>query len=857
MTDLTEKQQALEFEAMEAGINEYKKRIASIRSNSQHSDNILNMRPEAHLLNNAVLAVATRIDEVRPKSRPRGNSPLNKAWEQLSAVPAEELSFLACRKMFSIYTPQPIAKTCRKLGQDVLDHLNYVRFRDAAPGYVKYLEESVKSGHETYKHRVLTHARLRVVLNKGTEAERVGLPSLHWTSEECTAVGNLLIDAFIQVTHLYEITEGGRRKRKYAADAVIAPTQETLDWLSKQHDRCATMYSDKPPMVCPPKPWTDLRGGGYLSTGGALASKLIRTGNKEILGLARENREAMQPVYDAVNTLQETRWRINTKVLEVMDACRETGIGGLPPGDINLVLPPKQWSNDAEMKRFMDVNPDGFTQWKHERHEAYDRWNRGLSQRLALLKQIEVARKYSAYDAIYFCWNMDWRGRMYPIQTWLHPQVDHIGKSLIEFADGKPLTEAGARRLAIFGAGLFGEDKKTYEYRINEWLPANEEAILDSARNPLDGQRFWTKAEKPYMFLAFCFEWAGYKAQGPGFISHLPVQVDGKCNGTQHCSAIMRDEVGGKYVGLIPQENPSDLYSEVAGVSAALVAHDAKHGQVERKETKSKGQVTVKVTDYKRLGAAWDGKVTRKIAKRNTMTLSYGATRWGFTDQLVHELHKLDEDRAKEGLGPYIEDIKVGEAAAYMAKINYKAIGKVIVKSIEQMEWMQIVAKACAKAGIPLQWSTPMGFTVRQARFTQKLIRVSTWFGGVRIMPGAEVDTADLSPISQANACAPNFIHSLDAAHLQATALRCKAAGIDSFSFIHDSYGCHACDIDLMDTILRDTFIDQYSGDALGKWFSEVTKDLPADVLAEIPPRPSQGNLDLEGIRQSQYFFNS
>lgn len=43
-----------------------------------------------------------------------------------------------------------------------------------------------------------------------------------------------------------------------------------------------------------------------------------------------------------------------------------------------------------------------------------------------------------------------------------------------------------------------------------------------------------------------------------------------------------------------------------------------------------------------------------------------------------------------------------------------------------------------------------------------------------------------------------------------------------AFASVHDSYWTHACDVDEMSVILRDTFIELHSQDILGKLRQEV-----------------------------------
>ena len=46
----------------------------------------------------------------------------------------------------------------------------------------------------------------------------------------------------------------------------------------------------------------------------------------------------------------------------------------------------------------------------------------------------------------------------------------------------------------------------------------------------------------------------------------MPIALDGTCNGLQHYAAMLRDEVGGKAVNLVPSDKPSDVYGDVAKI---------------------------------------------------------------------------------------------------------------------------------------------------------------------------------------------------------------------------------------------------------------------------------------------------
>jgi DNA-directed RNA polymerase len=166
---------------------------------------------------------------------------------------------------------------------------------------------------------------------------------------------------------------------------------------------------------------------------------------------------------------------------------------------------------------------------------------------------------------------------------------------------------------------------------------------------------------------------------------------------------------------------------------------------------------------------------------------------------------------------------------------------------------LQEVAKISAKAGVPITWTTPIGFMPRQEYLEQKSVRVESFFGGIRIRLTLAEDVPDkLDKRKQKDGIAPNFVHSMDASHLMLTVNKCKEAGITNFSMIHDSYGTHACDTEKLSELLREAFIEQYQQPVLDNFREEVQQRVLEEELPEVPKK---GDLDLSLVRQSRYFF--
>lgn len=85
------------------------------------------------------------------------------------------------------------------------------------------------------------------------------------------------------------------------------------------------------------------------------------------------------------------------------------------------------------------------------------------------------------------------------------------------------------------------------------------------------------------------------------------------------------------------------------------------------------------------------------------------------------------------------------------------------------------------------------------------------------------------------------------------TAIECYRSGI-VFASVHDSFWTHACDVDHMNRILRESFVELYKRPVL-----EELRDfwLAEDPSLNLPPVPKTGKgFDLELVKQSKYFFS-
>ncbi|KAI4313343.1 hypothetical protein L6164_026329 [Bauhinia variegata] len=70
---------------------------------------------------------------------------------------------------------------------------------------------------------------------------------------------------------------------------------------------------------------------------------------------------------------------------------------------------------------------------------------------------------------------------------------------------------------------------------------------------------------------------------------------------------------------------------------------------------------------------------------------------------------------------------------------------------------------------------------------------------------------------------------------------------------VHDSYWTHACDVDVINRILREKFVELYETPVLENLLEEFERSFPS---LSFPPLPERGNFDLRDVLESPYFFN-
>ncbi|KAG7258710.1 hypothetical protein CRUP_013148, partial [Coryphaenoides rupestris] len=491
------------------------------------------------------------------------------------------------------------------------------------------------------------------------------------------------------------------------------------------------------PMLCPPVPWVSSKYGAYLLS----PTKLMRsvdgaTQHENLL----EGCHSLHPVLDSLNLLGSCTWRVNTALLDIIVAIfndRGSVKLGVPPPLTEAPRVPHFITNDPAISAVQKA------QMKREAVLAKKQYGEMHSLRMDALYKLSIAN-HMRDKQFWFPHNMDFRGRTYPCP----PHFNHLGsdvtRALLVFAEGKPLGPKGLDWLKVHLVNLTGLKKRS-----------SLEGRLEYANSIMeDGRKWWMDADEPWQALGCCKEIAAaVRSPDPAqFISHLPVQQDGSCNGLQHYAALGRDVIGATSVNLMPCDVPQDVYSGVAQQVEEFRARDAARG------------VTI--------AQVLKGYISRKVVKQTVMTVVYGVTRYGGRLQIEKRLKEIDEF-------PQV----------------FSGLKEMFTGTREIQDWLTDSARLISKSGRTVEWVTPLGLPVKQdiQDINLKISNDEAGYGE-----------------AEERFRRPNFIHSLDSTHMMLTSLNCYSAGL-TFVSVHDCFWTHAVTVDTMNKVCREQFVALHS----------------------------------------------
>ena len=810
--DLMQEQLKLETEMRTTGIETYRSSLSKSKERGNESNTLYGI----HLMKNAVEGVTEGIREFLGEAFTGKAGKVVTVANLLGLLEEEKAAFIALKFVVDgVSSKYTLTKVAMAIGQALEDEFKFSVFqKEEKAWFSKVRNEVVKrTSNRQYRRYAIIH----------TMDKKAMIDYEPWTKQEKLHLGIKLVDLIREKTGLIQVVTHvfGRKQRQ----AFVEATEKTLNWIEKVNQHGELLSPHYLPCVVPPKDWVSPFEGGY-HTDMLRPIPMIKTHNKAYLQEMEHHEMPME--YAALNALQKTAWGINEEVLAVMEQAWESGETWGIPSRHDMPVPVCPISRDVTKDMMTEEQRERFVEWKHQASRVHQSNARLASKRLHFIRTLQMAQRFNKYDRFYYPYQSDFRGRKYAVPSFLTPQGAPFARALLRFAEGVAIeTQEQADWLAIQGSNTFGYDKAGLQDRVL-WVYLNSDKICSCAQDPWNN-RFWTEADDPWSFLAFCFEWADFTYEGFGFKSRLPIHVDGSNNGLQHFSAQLRDSVGGFATNLVPSTKPQDIYQQVADRVIVRLKEEAAKGE--------------------EMAQQWlDFGISRKTTKRPVMVVPYGGQRYSCRSYLEEYI----VDQMEQGKpNPWGNDLF--KPSQYLTPFVWESISEVVVSARKAMDWIQEVASEISKLNLPLHWTSPSGFVVFQQYPETQSRRISTYIDNSLIKPVLQLpDWGKVDKRRSVNGASPNFVHSMDAAAMTLTIDKGVKVGIKDFAMIHDSYGVHAAHMPTLAKLLREAFVEMYvEHDVLEEYRKEALK-----VLDVVPPVPAKGDLDIEAVRQSDFFFS-
>lgn len=534
--------------------------------------------------------------------------------------------------------------------------------------------------------------------------------------------------------------------------------------------------------------------------------------NKE--GLFIKHRDA--PFVKAIDKLQATRWIVNKDVHQaILDHYDHFVTNEEFTGDNekeNEKLRQRQASKNRETKEIM---------------ATAETW---------------LDKQFS------FFVDADYRGRLYYSEPFFNYQGSDISRGQLLFAKGKLFDSNASFWLAVHTATSYNQSYGINE--IPEWVTADYKAVLEEEgldtlsvdKMTLEDRARWTNehidfilrlgklktivfdAEKPISFLACCIEWHKYSVCEGDFYTQLPVGIDGSSNGWQHLGAMSKDQRTGELVGLVPQEIQNDFYVQIAKRLVERMPEWFEERNIPMKD------------------------IRKGIAKRAAMTRAYSCGQQKMSQSMYSDCYQYG----------FTENYNITEwDCDELASQVIRAINEVCPGPLETMRYLQHKANQeinnwmttyGTDRGYGIRWVTPSGFPVIYECYRTRPQKVDCYGfctprGALRFKHVVREKTDIPDRRGFATGISPNFVHSMDAAHMHLTINKWS----DDFGAVHDSFATHSTNIEKLMDLTRNTFVGIYDVDN----FYESIPFGKSDAIEQ----PRIGELNIKEVVNSDYFF--
>ena len=729
-------------------------------------------------------------------------------------------------------TNMGITSICESIAQHLFREYKYNKLREDNPKLHTYLGSEYRRASGRRK-KLLIDKHLKFIEMDNSEPIKLAtMVRLGATLIDLVLLTNT--DVFEKYAeNMFAKTKGVRKgvkyRMRYTANGMSL--MEQVDWKAM-----ALKNVNLLPMIHPPDDWTTNTDGGYLLH----KQPLLSVSSLDVRKW--QKRQDFSNIYPVVNKLQRTAWKVNSEMLDliqdvidgnIIDPSTEvlpikTLLGGLQQEN-----PTPWWETIKEEDYGVkgELTKEQFPIYRKAKEKHIIALDSAQSKRIQLRFTLGAAHIMRDYERFYYTYQLDYRGRMYPTVSHLSHQGPKYNKALLEFADGRHLTEEGLWWLKVHTANVFGNDKMLFKDRVI-WFEDNRAMILEVAKAPLLCKSHWIDSDSPYEFVAAC---KAYRDHIDGKEVHLPIQLDAICSGISMYSGLLLDKVGAEETAIINKYGESgeairpDIYKTVADrVNSYLRAGEySKHFSYTTRDGKE-----VFASSYVE-GTSIIDKVTRSIVKPNVMTVPYSVTMRGMSNQLWDIMEEAKEKGKEFWKG---EEWVVNKI---LTSLDHRAIYDIVKGARVGQDYLVNLSKLLGRQA---EWVTPLyNFPIKQTSLKTKVKAVQTLLGTLVI----NIEVPKLDKKKQSQSIAPNFIHSLDSEILK----YCIDKMDNGIGVIHDCVLVHPNDGYEAQDVYRDGYVKLMETNPLERLQDQL------DPSKEIP-LPTRGELELKEVYKSKYIIS-
>ena len=697
--------------------------------------------------------------------------------QYLADIEPEVAAAIACKLTFDkVFGAREdshyLVNVTAAIGRALEDECQMRHYEREAPGLLKVLKDN-------YWHRSIGTQQKVTVIQTLMNRHEID-PWKTWGQAIRIKLGGWLLDCIIEVSGWF--TKYAQRSGRKTTNVVVA----TPAFMQIKDEVMANAEIFSPlawPMLIEPNNWEPHRAGGYVLNEVMKGHDMVRRGDPTLI--------QGETIYKFLNHIQKVGYKLNPFIVDVAETLWARGMemkSFIPI--VNHELPPKP----------VDIaeNKDSRKDYRRRAAEVMNR-NAASFKKSCRTRMTMEAVKVFKNKSFYLPWSLDYRGRAYPIPSFLTPHDTDFGKSLLMFDEPAFMTHDAEGWLKFQVATTYGLDKSPMAERL-QWAEDNEKLIEQIATDPLGMISEWEVADEPWQFLAACREYYEVMIACTKQSTCLMVATDATCSGIQVLAGLARDASAGALTNVLPSDRPQDAYKVIAESAKPFIT-----------------------TPVKEL-------IDRKVTKRTVMTVPYNSKPFSNRSYIKEALKEKGYEIEKEELTELVNQVR---AAMY----------RELPGPMRVMDWIEEqVSVALADGRNELTWTTPSGFSVTQKLMKKEIQKIELQLMG-RCVINVASDSQEVDRQHHKNATSPNLIHSLDASLLHLSAIRFNAP----LALIHDSVLCRATDMACLSAIVRETYMHLFAEhDYLNDWSEQIGATTNPPIVGDLKP---------ESVIESTYFF--